>query len=147
MQKRTYILILILIGMCLLSIKAGNKYNVDPADYESTVIPAAPATEEVSEEKVSSESAQSTAPLITFDSNYVTVEEGSQYDLTVGMTIQDDKDSQADLMLNMDVYGNPYFDIDTPGVYEITYEVTDSDGETTTATRTFEVVPINGNDE
>lgn len=141
MQKRTYILILMLIGMCLLSIKAGNKYNVDPADYESTVVPAAPATEEEGQESGGSEATQSTAPVITFDSNYVTVEEGSQYDLTAGMTLQDDKDSQEDLLLDMEIYGDPFFDIDTPGVYEITYEVTDSDGETAVATRTFEVLP------
>lgn len=136
MQKRTYLLILILIVMCLLSIKAGNKYNVDPDDYESTVVPAAPATEE----EVQEEEAKAAVPVISFETNYVAVEEGSQYDLRGGMTIEDDKDSQEDLMLNMDVNSEPVFDINEPGVYEVSYLITDSDGNEASASRTFEVV-------
>lgn len=80
---------------------------------------------------------------ITFESDYVTVEQGGSYDLTEGMTIQDDTDTEEELLENLSIYAEPtVFDINVPGVYELTYVVTNSQDEEATATRTFEVVPV-----
>lgn len=135
LEKKTLFLLFILAVVIILSINAGNKYNVDPADYEVPVTPV----EETPTEEVEPEPVEGLA--ITFDSDYVYVEQYSEYDLKVGMTVHDDNDSEEELANSVTMDANPVFDINEVGVYEITYEVTNSVGETATATRTFEVVP------
>ncbi|MFC7407031.1 immunoglobulin-like domain-containing protein [Georgenia alba] len=63
------------------------------------------------------------------------VEQGTEFDPMAGVTATDEQD--GDLTDQVEVTGE--VDTTTPGDYELTYTVTDSDGATTTATRTVTV--------
>lgn len=150
MERKTIFLLFILAVVTLLSIHAGNKYNVDPSEYETTYVQPVETVaeeqptstdEEIDEDTETEEEVLVEGLAITFDSDYVYVEQGSEYDLYEGLTLHDDEDSQEYLWDNIEAQGDPIFDVNTVGVYEITYILTNSNGEEATATRTFEVVP------
>lgn len=142
LEKKTVLLFLSLAVVFIVFAYTGNKHNVDPSDYKVPDVAEAPIEEVESVEETAVEEEPAEVLAITFDSDYIYVEQNSSaYDLKVGMTVHDDNDSEEDLAKNVTMTADPIFDVSKVGVYEIVYEVTNSVGETATAMRTVEVVP------
>ncbi len=71
------------------------------------------------------------APVITLNPEIVTIQKGGTFTATEGVTVSDDNDTIAvgDITIT-----NPV-DVNSAGVYQVTYSVTDSDGNTTEKNR------------
>jgi len=77
------------------------------------------------------------APVITISNNNITIDQGEGYDFYSDVTITDEDEN---IEINVD-YGD--FDSNIPGTYTITYEATDSYGNTSTKSRTITVEGTN----
>ena len=86
-----------------------------------------------------------TVPVISFDANSITIAKGQAYDLLSGVTVTDIEDDLLNLKLEVKADWSDTTILDV-GEYTITYTVTDSDGNTTTAKRTLVVKPDLNND-
>lgn len=71
------------------------------------------------------------APVITADPTVITITEGDDLDLLLGVTATDDYDTD----ITVTVSDDDDFDKTVPGTYTITYTATDSNGNTSTITR------------
>ena len=88
------------------------------------------------------QSTDNTAPELTVPSDKLTITKGAEANLLEGVTAKDDKD--GDLTDKVKVVGN--IDTAKPGVYSITYAVTDSAGNQALASRVVEVTTGNQGD-
>ncbi|MBC1472891.1 immunoglobulin-like domain-containing protein [Listeria seeligeri] len=78
------------------------------------------------------------APVITGDDT-VTINPGDTFDPMADLAAYDKED--GDLTESIQIVSNNV-DVNTPGIYQVVYEVTDSDGNVATFTRTVIVEPI-----
>ena len=78
-----------------------------------------------------------TAPEIIVNPSDVTIDEGTTYDVLTGVSAKDNIGfGENELTYETD------FDYTVPGVYTVTYTITDIAGNTTTATRTITVLDV-----
>ncbi|WP_271000815.1 immunoglobulin-like domain-containing protein [Listeria seeligeri] len=104
-------------------------YNDENFDEESYTADATDASVEITSNEM---------PVITGDTS-TTLQPGDTFDpmSTIGATDLED----SDLTSEVEVTSNPV-NTDVPGTYEVTYEVTDSDGNTADYTRTVIVTDL-----
>lgn len=77
------------------------------------------------------------APVIAVVPDSIGINAGEAIELLYGVTAYDEEDGE--LTSNVFILDDDDFDEDVPGTYTIIYKVTDSDGESSTATRTVTV--------
>ncbi len=82
------------------------------------------------------------APVITVNPTEVKILRGTDYDVNIGVTIADDKDTNLQPTISM----TSTIDAEV-GTYTITYTVTDSGNNTATATRIIKVLEPNGDED
>jgi hypothetical protein len=153
-MRKTILLLLTLLVVFTLSVFLGNKNQVAIVDPPKKVVKENYNVKEEEKSNVEQSDAdkdtieesttetpivQPEAPIIEFESTHIKLGAGSKFDLKVGITLKDNKDTPEALKTAMKVFGDPIFNINKVGSYTITYKVTDSDGNLSTATRTFEV--------
>ncbi|MFD1716447.1 immunoglobulin-like domain-containing protein [Georgenia deserti] len=113
----------------------GEVDTTTPGDYELTYsVTDADGATTTATRVVTVTPAPNTAPALDGVVD-IAVEQGTVFDPMAGVTASDPED--GDLTADITVDGT--VDITTPGEYELTYTVTDSDGATTTAVRTVTV--------
>ena len=85
-------------------------------------------SEEDSEEDDSTDDLSAEAPRIKLSTNRVTIKKGESINrISYVESVTDDKDSKETLYKRIEISGDT-FDKDTPGTYEQTYYIVDTDG-------------------
>ena len=99
--------------------------EIDSEDEEESEITEEEKAQEREEEKIDQLNPQD--PRFYLNTYYVEIAKGTQIDrLSYVKDIQDDKDSTSDLYRKIQITGT--VDVNTPGTYELTYYVVDSNG-------------------
>ena len=103
--------------------------SVTPDDGSDTEEASADTTsEEDSEEDDSTDDLSAEAPRIKLSTNRVTIKKGESINrISYVESVTDDKDSKETLYKRIEISGDT-FDKDTPGTYEQTYYIVDTDG-------------------
>ena len=107
-----------------------NEENTDEADAqdaeaEDTELTEEEKAQEREEAKIDKLNPQD--PRFYLTTYYVEIDKGTQLDqLSYVKSIEDDKDQSSDLYRKIQITGN--VDVNTPGTYELTYYVVDSNG-------------------
>ena len=96
----------------------------------------AECAEEVCAEKCPGHVPYIAAPVITVEPAELEIYAGEEIDLMFGVSVSDENDENPTLIIEDD--GG--FDVDTEGVYTITYKAVNKDGRTATATRKITVL-------
>lgn len=84
---------------------------------------------------------------IKFEDSYNEITAGDSFDLTSGVILTDDKDSEAKLRNSLEISSTPEFDANKEGSYTIVYKITDSDNHSVENTRNIVVKPAAKNEK
>ncbi|MDF2556556.1 MAG: hypothetical protein K0R71_384 [Bacillales bacterium] len=114
--------------------------NKSPKDFKKILVPliAVVITSVVvlfgikvlMDDKVESSSKKenkSELPVINFENAFEEITAGDSFDLLSGISLEDNKDSEAKLKKQLEISSTPEFDANKEGIYKIVYKVTDSD--------------------